>query len=72
LVKIVKAPAKKKTENFIDICENCWKLKTIGFLLQMHNRRCNLHTYVEIMETKFEHHYLKEVNIWQRSAEHQS
>jgi hypothetical protein len=41
---------KKKTENFIDICENCWKLKTIGLLLQMHNTRCLLHTYVEIME----------------------
>jgi hypothetical protein len=28
------------------------KLKTIGFLLQMHNTRCILHTYVEIMENK--------------------
>jgi len=35
---ICKGPFEKR-EKIIDICENCWKLKSIGLQLQMHNTR---------------------------------
>ncbi len=44
-----KSSSWNKEKIFIDSCQNCWQLKTIGLLLQMHNTTCIFATYSSIV-----------------------